>query len=137
MSELKTTKTTASVSDFLAGIADETKRLDSQTLCRLMQELSGDPPVMWGSSIVGFGTHHYKYASGREGDWMKVAFSPRKQNLTLYLMGGVEPHQQLLNRLGPHSTGVGCLYIKRLADVDMDVLRQLIKGSLDWVKRNP
>jgi hypothetical protein len=131
MAELKTKLTDASVEDFLDGIADERKRQDSYTILTMMQEVTGAKAKMWGDSIVGFGSYHYKYASGREADWMLVGFSPRKQNLTLYIMSGFEQYDQLLQRLGKHSTAKSCLYIKRLADVDLAVLRELVKLSVE------
>ena len=94
-----------------------------------MAEETGEPPRMWGASIVGFGSYHYAYASGREGDWMALGFSPRKANLTLYLMDGFGGYGELLDRLGKHSTGKSCLYIKRLSDVDVDVLREMVRRS--------
>lgn len=133
MSEPKTTKTDASVTDFLNGVEPERKREDSFAIVELMQDVTGKQPAMWGSSIVGFGSYHYKYASGREGDWPAVGFSPRKQNLTLYIMGGFNGHEELLEKLGKHSTGKGCLYIKRLEDVDQPTLRELIKRSVKLV----
>jgi len=126
---LKTTPTDADVDAFLAGIADEQKREDSRALCRMMAEETGEPPRMWGPSIVGFGSYRHVYASGREGDWMALGFSPRKQSLTLYLMDGFSGYGELLERLGKHSTGKSCLYVKRLADVDVDVLREMVRRS--------
>jgi hypothetical protein len=127
--ELKTKPSDADVEAFIAAIEDPRKREDSRAICRLMAEETGESPTMWGSSIVGFGTYHYVYASGREGDWMAIGFSPRKQNLTLYLMDGFSEYHELLARLGRHSTGKSCLYVKRLADVDLDVLREMIARS--------
>ena len=129
MSELKTQQNDASVTDFLNGV-DEKRRDDCFALLELMEEVTGAPAKMWGTSIVGFGDYHYKYASGREGDWMVTGFSPRKQNLTLYIMAGFDRYEELLAKLGKHSTGVSCLYIKRLSDVDGDVLRQLVAASV-------
>ena len=131
MAELKTKLSDASVEVFLDGIADEAKRRDSYAILAMMQEVTGVEGKMWGDSIVGFGSYHYKYASGREGDWPLVGFSPRKQNLTLYIMSGFEQYDQLLQRLGKHSTAKSCLYIKRLADVDLAVLRELVKLSVE------
>jgi hypothetical protein len=128
--ELKTKPTGASVEDFFAGFKDEERRKDCRTLAALMKQATGAEPKMWGSAIVGFGDWHYKYASGCEGDWFRMGFSPRKQALTLYLTcGGFEKHAGLLARLGKHKTGKGCLYVKRLADVDMAVLRRLIEAA--------
>jgi hypothetical protein len=126
---LKTTPTDADVDAFLDAIEDPQKREDSRALCRMMAEETGEPPKLWGTSIVGFGSYHYRYASGREGDWMALGFSPRKQNLTLYLMDGFSGYGELLERLGKHSTGKSCLYVKRLADVDEGVLREMVRRS--------
>ncbi|MFO7586362.1 MAG: DUF1801 domain-containing protein [Anaerolineales bacterium] len=130
MTENKTQKTDVNVTDFLNSITDEQKRQDGFTLLALMSEITGLEPKMWGTSIVGFGDVHYKYASGREGNWFKVGFSPRKQNLTLYIMDGFPKYQGLLAKLGKHKTGVSCLYIKRLEQIDQDVLREMISLSV-------
>jgi hypothetical protein len=130
MAENKTQKTDVSVNDFLDSITDEQKRQDGFTLLALMSEITGLEPKMWGASIVGFGDVHYKYASGREGDWFKVGFSPRKQNMTIYIMDGFPKYHDLLARLGKNKTGVSCLYLKKLADVDLRILRELISQSL-------
>ncbi len=136
--EVKTKKNDASVSDFIESEPDERKRQDSRVLLDMMREATGEPPKMWGPSIVGYGSYHYKGKSGREGDWFLAGFSPRKQNLTLYLMAGIDGFPDLMARLGKHKTGKGCLYINTLADVDMDVLRQLIAGSVALMKKtNP
>ncbi len=129
MAELKTQKNDASVEAFLHTV-DEKRREDCFALLKLMDEVTGAPAKMWGSAIVGFGEYHYKYASGREVDWMLVGFSPRKHNLTLYIMSGFDRYDELLGKLGKHSVGKSCLYIKRLADVDTDVLRQLVEASV-------
>ncbi len=131
MAENKTQKTDAGVTDFLNKIPDEKKRQDSFALLELMRQVTGLEPQMWGESIVGFGDAHYKYASGREGDWFRVGFSPRKQNLALYIMEGFPKHQELLAKLGRHKTGVSCLYIKKLADIDLSVLRELLAQSVE------
>jgi len=131
MAELKTKLSDASVEAFLDRIDDERKRQDSYAILAMMQEVTGAKAKMWGDSIVGFGSYHYKYASGREADWMLVGFSPRKQNLTLYIMSGFEQYDELLQRLGKHSTGKACLYIRRLADVDLAVLRELVRLSVE------
>lgn len=130
MAELKTKLTGASVDAFLATVADEKKRQDSLTVLNLLQQVTHEEPKMWGDSIIGFGLYHYKYASGQEGDWPPVAFSPRKQNLTIYLMGGFEGYEDLLQKLGRHKTGKGCLYIKKLEDVDLAVLKALVERSI-------
>jgi hypothetical protein len=129
--EPKTKRTNEDVDESLAGVADEKRRGDAQKVCRLMREVTGEPGAMWGSSIVGFGNYHYKYASGREGNWMRIGLSPRKTALTLYLMSSYEfkDYQDLLPKLGPHSIGKGCLYIKSLDDVDLKVLKELITKS--------
>jgi Domain of unknown function (DU1801) len=127
----KTQPTEADVERFLAGLPDPTRRADAQTLCTLLTEMTGEAPVMWGASIIGFGTYRYRYESGREGTSALASFSPRKANLVIYLIGGFdERHHRLLATLGPHKTGKGCLYLKRLADVDLDVLRDLIERSI-------
>jgi hypothetical protein len=130
MAELKTKKTDQSVEAFLNSVSDDKKRQDSFAILEMMKEASGEQPTMWGESIVGFGSYHYKYASGREGDWFLTGFSPRKQNLTLYLMPGLEMFGDLLSKLGKHKTGVGCLYINKLEDVDQAVLKELIAQSV-------
>ena len=136
MAKLKTQKTNASVTAFLKGIADDARRKDCQTLVRIMKAAVGTPPKMWGSSIVGFGHYHYKYASGRENDWFLAGFSPRKQDLTLYIMAGFDRYDALMARLGKHKTGKSCLYIKRLADVDVAVLQELISASVKHMTAN-
>ncbi len=119
------------VDEFLARVPDEQRRQDAHRLCAMMQEITGQPPVMWGTSIIGFGTYHYRYASGREGDSALASFSPRGQQLAVYLIGGFAArYQPVLARLGPHKTGQGCLYLKRLDDVDQDALRELIDRSV-------
>ena len=135
MSELKTKVNDASVTAFLNKIEDEEKRKDSFEILKIMTQVTKEEPKMWGSSIVGFGSYHYKGASGREGDWLLTGFSPRKQNLTLYLMGGFNTHTDLLKKLGKHKTSVGCLYIKKLEDVDVKVLKELIKKSMKVMKQ--
>lgn len=129
----KTVANSGSVTDFINGVEPLDKRADSEQILQMMTDISGEEPVMWGASIVGFGTYHYVYDSGREGDFMKVGFSPRKQNLTLYIMPGFDRYDDLLSRLGRHKLGKSCLYIKRLSDVDTDVLRELIKISYDYM----
>lgn len=126
-----TGRTGASVSEFLAQITDQEQREDARRLCIVMEEIAGEPPTMWGMSIIGFGTYHYRYASGHEGDSALASFSPRRTHLAVYLIGGFENrYQRVLARLGPHKTGKGCLYIKRLDDVDPDALRELINRSV-------
>ena len=130
MAELKTKETTASVSEFIDKIADPQRREDCRAVADIMRDVTGEEPKMWGSSIVGFGRYHYKYASGREGDWMITGFSPRKGDLTLYIMGGFDSFSDLLKDLGKYKTGKSCLYIKKLADIDVGVLRKLVKKSV-------
>ncbi|RME64427.1 MAG: DUF1801 domain-containing protein [Caldilineae bacterium] len=130
MSELKTKPTGADVAAYLNRVADERKRADCFHVLELMQEITGEKPEMWGDSIVGFGRYRYRYASGRQAEWMLTGFAPRKQALTLYIMSGFDAYDDLLNRLGKFKTGKSCLYIKRLADVDLDVLRELIRQSV-------
>ena len=130
MAELKTKKTNKSVSQFIKAIDDPERREDCETLAKLMKRVIGKEPKMWGESIVGCGDYHYKYASGREGDWFPVGFSPRKQNLTLYLMGGFGQNPDLMKNLGKYTMGKGCLYVKRLADIDQEVLVKLLKESI-------
>jgi hypothetical protein len=129
MAELKTKPTDENVEKYLKGITDPVKRQDCFTVLKLMTDITGQKPKMWGPSIVGFGIYHYKYASGQEGDWPIIGFSPRKENLTLYVLDGSAGQEGLLQKLGKHSTGKSCLYIKRLDDVDMPTLKKLIKQS--------
>jgi hypothetical protein len=126
----KTQPTDSDVATFIDSIEDPRKREDAAALLSLLGEVTGESPKMWGPSIVGFGKQHYAYASGRQGDWFVLGFSPRKQNLTLYLPGYLEQLQPVLDRLGKHSTGKGCLYVKRLSDVDPNVLRELLETSV-------
>ena len=135
MAELKTKKNIASVSRFLDGITDEERRRDCLTVADLMKRATKTEPAMWGTSIVGFGSYHYKYESGREGDWFLAGFSPRKQDLTLYIVPGVERYPSLLKKLGKHKTGRSCLCIKRLCDVDVKVLGELIERSVKDVPK--
>lgn len=131
----KTKPTKKSVGAFIKSQPNAQVRDDCKVIAKLMSEATGEKPQMWGSSMVGFGTYHYKYASGREGDWPIIGFSPRKQNLTLYLMMyGFDQHTELLNKLGKHSLGKGCLYIKRLSDIDLPTLKRLIKASVKQQK---
>jgi hypothetical protein len=123
-------RTTAPVGEFLARVPDEQRREDAQQLSAMMAEITGEPPAMWGTSIIGFGTYHYRYSSGHEGDSALASFSPRRQHLASYLAGGFETrHQSALARLGPHQAGKGGLYIKRLGAADQDALRDLIDRS--------
>lgn len=135
MAELKTKKTRASVEKFLNGVKDEGRREDCFAILKMMQQATRSEPSMWGSSIVGFGSCHLKYASGRELDWFLVGFAPRKNDLTLYIMPGFDKYGDLLGQLGKHKTGKSCLYIKRLTDVDRKVLKQLITESVRHMKK--
>jgi Domain of unknown function (DU1801) len=124
-------RTDASVLKFLAGVPDERRREDAVRLCAMMQEITGEPPMLWGTSIIGFGIYHYRYASGHEGNAALASFSPRRQQLAIYLVGEfASRHRSALARLGPHKTGKGCLYIKSLDEVDRDALRELIDRSV-------
>ena len=129
MAELKTRKNDADVDAFLDGIENEKRRDDCRAVVELMAEVTGKPPVMWGDSIIGFGSYHYRYATGREGDWMATGVSPRKQSLTVYIQTGFQRHAELMEKLGRYTTGKSCLYVKRLEDIDTDVLRDLIRDS--------
>ena len=130
MAEMKTKPTGQSVAEFLNEVSDEERRADCFQVAKIMEEITGEKPKMWGPSIVGFGSYHYKYASGREGDWPEMGFSPRKKDLTLYIMVGFEKHADLMEKLGKHSTSKSCLYIKRLSDIHIPTLKKLIKISL-------
>jgi hypothetical protein len=130
MAEIKTKLNDASVDDFLNAIKDEQVREDCWAIVDIMQKATRAKPQMWGSSIVGFGSYRYKYPNGREMDWMLVAFSPRKQNITLYISPGFEGYGELLAQLGKHSCGKACIYIKRLSDVHLPTLKKLINGSV-------
>ena len=134
MAQLKTARTDARVDAFIDAIANESRREDCRALLRVMKKVTGEKPAMWGSSIVGFGSYHYKYASGREGDWFLTGFSPRKQNLTLYIMAGFDRYEALMAKLGRHTTGKSCLYVKRLGDLDLDMLRELITASVEHMR---
>jgi len=126
----KTVETQADIAAYVVAIADPVQRADSEALIALMSRISGHPPRLWGSAIMGFGSYHYRYDSGREGDAPRIAFSPRKGKMVLYVMDGFPEHQALLDRLGRHKTGKACLYIKRLSDVDASVLELLCTESL-------
>jgi hypothetical protein len=132
--ELKTKVNDVSVEGFLNKVEDEKKRNDAFEVLKLMKEVTGEKPKMWGPSIVGFGTYRYKYASGQEGDWMITGFSPRKTSLTLYIMPGFSRYEELMQKLGKYKTGKSCLYINKLTDVDLDILKTLIKESVDYMK---
>lgn len=135
MAELKTRPTKESVEKFLNGVADAGRRADCLTVMQMMKQATKAKPQMWGTSIVGFGTYHYKYASGQEADWPLTGFSPRKQNLTLYIMPGFARYEELMQKLGKYKTGKSCLYINKLADVDVAVLKQLVKQSVAYMRK--
>lgn len=135
MSENKTRPTNASVSDFINAVENDTRRKDAHVLLGIMQELTGEPAVMWGNSIIGFGRYHYKYDSGREGDMILTGFSPRKSNLSLYVGAKAERNNMYLEKLGKHKTGSSCLYVNKLADIDLEVLKDLIKSNYEYVKK--
>jgi hypothetical protein len=129
--EIKTKQTAASVEDFINSVKDEQKRKDSFVILEMMRKASGEEPKMWGSSIIGFGNKRYKSpASGREVDWLLIGFSPRKTNISLYLVMNIQEHSVALKKLGKHKTGVGCLYINKLDDIDLKVLKGMIETSL-------
>ena len=136
MAELKTKKTDASVEDFFNAIKDEQTRQDCFEISKMMKQVTRSEPKMWGSSIVGFGSRRIKYASGRELDWMLTGFSPRKANITLYVLSGSEKQESLLKKLGNYTTGKGCLYIKKLKDVDTKVLKELVRESVKTMKES-
>ncbi len=135
MSDLKTRPTDASVEAFIDAVDHLRRREDARTLLELMHRVTGEEPVMWGPSIVGYGSYHYRYASGQEADWPVVGFSPRKQNLSIYIMTGFEECDKLLSRLGKHKIGKSCLYVNKLADVDLDALESLVRASVAEMKR--
>lgn len=133
--DLKTKANDRNVEQFLNGIDDEDKRRDCFTVLELMKQITKEDPKMWGKDMVGFGSYHYKYESGREGDWFQTGFSPRKQNLTLYLMSGFSNYEDLMEKLGKFKTGKSCLYIKKLEDIDMSVLKKLIQKSVNDIAK--
>jgi hypothetical protein len=130
VAELKTQKNDASVEDYLNAVEHPGKRADSFAILELMREVTGEESSMWGTSIVGFGSYSYKYASGRTGEWFLTGFAPRKRNLTLYIMTGFDQYKALLEDLGKFKMGRSCLYINKLADVDLDTLRELVRQSV-------
>lgn len=134
MAALKTELNDDSVDNFINAVEDDQKRSDSIRIREMMEEMTGEPAKMWGKSIIGFGSYHYVYESGREGDWMLVGFSPRKQNISLYIMSGFSAYEDLLAKLGKHKTGKSCLYIKRLSDVDEEVLKEMIASSAKYMR---
>lgn len=135
MAELRTRKTEASVDAFLDSVTDDSRRADCRTITDIMRRATGAEPKLWGPAIVGFGDYHYKYDSGREGDWFLTGFSPRKKELSLYIMAGFERYDDLLAKLGKYRTGKSCLYLKRLADVELTVLEELVKQSVAHTRK--
>ena len=135
MSNLKTTRNDGDVRAYLESVANKQRRQDALTMLELMREITGEEAEMWGESIVGFGSYRYRYASGRQGDWFLTGFAPRKQALTLYIMPGFERYEALLAKLGKHKIGKSCLYISKLADVDEDVLKEIITASVEQMRR--
>lgn len=135
MAELKTKPTEKEVEEFLRGIADERRRADCLSLSEMMKRVTGEPPKMWGPGMVGFGSYHYRYQSGREGDWFLAGFAPRKANLVVYVMAGFDGHEEIMARLGKYKTGKSCLYVNRLADVDMAVLEELVSASVVHMRK--
>ncbi len=130
MAEIKTKQTKASVTEFLGSIDDPGKRADAKKVAAIMRKATGSRAKMWGTSIVGFGSYHYEYNSGGEGDWMLIGFSPRKHNLALYIMTGFSEIAPLMEKLGKHKTGKSCLYVKQLADIDLKVLESIVSRSI-------
>jgi hypothetical protein len=134
MAKNKTTENTNSVTGFISSIADEARQSDCRAIVKLIKSETGFPPKMWGPSIIGFGSYHYKYESGREGDMPLVGFSPRKNEFAFYLSANFEKRDELLKKLGKHSTGKGCIYIKKLSDIDTDVLKTMVANSVKYRK---
>ena len=136
MAEVKTKRTGASVRAFLDAVDDPQQRADVKKIAAMMRAATGEPPKMWGPSIVGYGSYHFRYASGRGGDWFLTGFSPRKQNISVYIMPGFSSFERQLGKLGKYKTGKSCLYIRRLADVDEKVLGRLIDQSVSHMRKN-
>lgn len=133
MAELKTKPTESSVTTFLDNITDERRKKDCYALMHLMQEVTGEPPRMWGESMIGFGSYHYKYKSGHEGDSFLTGFSPRKQNISIYIMAGFSQYDNLINKLGKCKTSKACLYINKLDDIRPEVLKELVERSVAYM----
>lgn len=133
MAEIKTRPTQVTVDDFIAAVENPARREDARTVCAMMERITGEPPRMWGPSIIGFGSYHYKYDSGHEGTMCRLGFSPRKAQLVLYILTEDPRQTEQLARLGKHKTGKSCLYINKLADVDMGVLEEMTRGALAWM----
>ncbi len=136
MPENKTIPTTNSVIGYIELLENKAQKTDSYTLIELMKEISQKEPILWGDSIIGFGSYHYKYKSGREGDMMLLGFSPRKTNFSIYIMNGFESYQELLKKLGKHKTGKSCLYLKNLAAIDFSILKELLADSYSKMNSN-
>ena len=134
MKKNKTQKNDSSVLEFLNNVENEKRKTDAFAMLKIMKKLTKEEPKMWGPSLVGFGSYHYKYESGREGDFFLTGFSPRKQSLTLYIMNGFERYNELMSQLGKYKTGKSCLYINKLEDVDLKILENLIVESVDYMK---
>ena len=134
MAELKTKKNDKSVEEFLQSVENDRRREDAFVLLNLMRDITGDEGSMWGDSIIGFGHYHYKYESGREGDWFLTGFSPRKQSMTVYMMGGSPSEDELRKKLGKHKRSKGCLYINKLADVDLTILEEIIRHAVNYLR---
>jgi hypothetical protein len=135
MAALKSAKNDGDVLSFLESNAEGQKLDDCKQIYALMKEITGEEPSMWGGSIIGYGSYHYKYESGREGDWFLTGFSPRKQNISIYIMAGFDRYPELMDRLGKFKTGKSCLYIKKLEDIDRDILKELVKESVQYLKK--
>lgn len=134
MSELKTQPTDVNPYDFIESVAHPQRKADALVICKLMEKITSEPPVMWGPSIIGFGKYRLRYPNGREIDWMLTGFSPRKQNMSVYIMNGAKRYDELLNKLGKHKTGASCLYINKLQDVGLAILEELIAKSVADLK---
>lgn len=133
MAEMKTKQTEQDVVTYLKNVEDDKRRADCFTFLELMKRVTGQEPKIWGGSIVGFGAYHYKYPSGHEGDWFLTGFAPRKQNMTLYIMAGFDRYAELMSKLGKYKTGKSCLYVKKVEDIDMEVLEDLVKSSVEYI----
>ncbi len=134
MAKVKTAQNNQSVLGFIGHVENEQRKTDSLVLLEIFKEVSGKEPMMWGNSMIGFGSYHYKYKSGREGEWFLTGFSPRKQNLTIYIMGGFSHHEESLKHLGKYKKSKGCLYINKLADIDMAILKGIISKSIKVIQ---
>ncbi len=135
MTELKTKPTDASVEEFLNNVENPRRKQDGKALLEIMKRITKELPKMWGSSIIGFGSYKYRYASGREGTWPKVGFSPRKRNLSIYILPNLEAYSELLTQLGKHKTGKSCIYINKLEDINQDVLEKIILKSIQSIPK--